>query len=449
MTLKGHSAPVRSVHFNSTDMYFCSGSDDKSVKVWDIESHECLNTFVENLDVVTSVQFHPSGTCIGSGSMDTTIKIWDVRSNQLIQHYPAHKKTVSSISFHPSGNYLLSSSLDSTMKIWDLREGRLVYAIQGHKGSVLASTFNQDGNYFASGGTDGLVMCWSSLLGNKVTDYGVEGNKTRARKNIQTSKSTTTTTTKSEKNENNKKLSAKSGVGKRPSTGNPSSEATQRSTGLSSAAIKQRVEDLSRPKTAAGSKREKKYDGGDNRNISYEIINNDEENQEQEENDNDDIINENVLPRGDSIVDFDLVQPTAPPVSVVDDNSTIMVFKGSDLPNLGDVDTKVRVLTQAPGNALSEVISHDPFGKEEGEGALITQQFEQFQTQISFITKTVEKIDLRLRMMEEEMSKTADMSAVDRDRDRERFRLSELHYHGDASARSLTSASTNARNVSN
>merc|ERR1719450_1148146 len=130
-----------------------------------------------------------------------------------------------------------------------------------------------------------------------------------------------------------------------------------------------------------------------------------------------------------------------------------MVFKGSDLPNLGSVDTKDRVLTQAPGNALSEVISHDPFEKEEEEegegGALITKQFEQFQTQISFITKTVEKIDLRLRMMEEEMSKTADMSAVDRDRDRERFRLSELHYHGDASARSLTSASMNARNASN
>jgi centriolar protein POC1 len=59
-----------------------SGSDDKTVKLWDAsqESHKLLNSFTDHTDVVNSVKFHPDGTCIASGSSDCKIKIWDVRS---------------------------------------------------------------------------------------------------------------------------------------------------------------------------------------------------------------------------------------------------------------------------------------------------------------------------------------------------------------------------------
>ena len=67
------------------------------------------------------MKFHPDGTCIASGSEDKTIKIWDIRSQRLIQHYDAHSDHVNEIDFHPNGRYLLSSSNDSTLKIWDLR----------------------------------------------------------------------------------------------------------------------------------------------------------------------------------------------------------------------------------------------------------------------------------------------------------------------------------------
>ena len=50
---------------------------------------------------VHCVDFHTDGSAIISGSADRTIKMWDIRSHQLIQHYGAHTDVVTSTSMHP------------------------------------------------------------------------------------------------------------------------------------------------------------------------------------------------------------------------------------------------------------------------------------------------------------------------------------------------------------
>ena len=43
-TLEGHSSYVRSVSFSPDGKHVASGSDDKTVKVWSVESGECVFT---------------------------------------------------------------------------------------------------------------------------------------------------------------------------------------------------------------------------------------------------------------------------------------------------------------------------------------------------------------------------------------------------------------------
>ena len=55
-----------------------SGSEDKTVKLWDVTSGECLQTLEGHSDrPVYSVSFSPDGTKVASGSWDKTIKIWE------------------------------------------------------------------------------------------------------------------------------------------------------------------------------------------------------------------------------------------------------------------------------------------------------------------------------------------------------------------------------------
>ena len=61
-----------------------SGSDDKTVKIWDVTTTKLTNTFTDHEGGVNQLKFHPDGTCIASGASDKSIKIWDTRSQRLL-----------------------------------------------------------------------------------------------------------------------------------------------------------------------------------------------------------------------------------------------------------------------------------------------------------------------------------------------------------------------------
>jgi len=57
-----------------------SGSDDKTVKVWDAQTGKKTLTLKGHRDSVFSVSFSPDGKRIVSGSYDNTLKVWDISS---------------------------------------------------------------------------------------------------------------------------------------------------------------------------------------------------------------------------------------------------------------------------------------------------------------------------------------------------------------------------------
>jgi centriolar protein POC1 len=57
-----------------------SGSEDKTVKLWDAYSKSLVNTYDDHSHSINKVRFHPDGSCIASASDDAKIKLFDVRS---------------------------------------------------------------------------------------------------------------------------------------------------------------------------------------------------------------------------------------------------------------------------------------------------------------------------------------------------------------------------------
>src|SRR5689334_22972171 len=69
---------------------------------------------------VYSVSFSPDGLTIVSGSDDNTVRIWDVASGTEIKQLTGHTSFVTSVSFSPDGSTIASGSWDNTVRIWDV-----------------------------------------------------------------------------------------------------------------------------------------------------------------------------------------------------------------------------------------------------------------------------------------------------------------------------------------
>ncbi len=69
---------------------------------------------------MSSVSFSPDGTRLVSGSDDKTIKVWDAATGQETLTLTGHTHYVSSVSFSPDGTRLVSGSWDDTVKVWIL-----------------------------------------------------------------------------------------------------------------------------------------------------------------------------------------------------------------------------------------------------------------------------------------------------------------------------------------
>jgi len=80
--LSGHTSYVRSLAFSLDGALLVSGSDDKTVKLWDVQTGGVVKTFHGHTLVVCSVSISADNTMIASGSADKTIRLWDIRKGQ-------------------------------------------------------------------------------------------------------------------------------------------------------------------------------------------------------------------------------------------------------------------------------------------------------------------------------------------------------------------------------
>ncbi|WWC70793.1 nuclear distribution protein PAC1 [Kwoniella pini CBS 10737] len=83
------------------------------------------------------------GAFVVTGSRDKTIKLWDASSGQCLRTFVGHDNWIRALVFHPTGKYLLSASDDKTIKIWDLTNGRCIKTIDAHGHFITSMTWGR------------------------------------------------------------------------------------------------------------------------------------------------------------------------------------------------------------------------------------------------------------------------------------------------------------------
>ena len=117
---KGHRDYLRSVAYSPDGSRLISGSDDRTIKIWNVSTGQCLQTLTGHTDYVWEVSYRPDGKRIASGSFDETIKIWDADTGKCLTTLTGHSDVVDSVAYSPSGKSLASGSDDYTIRLWDI-----------------------------------------------------------------------------------------------------------------------------------------------------------------------------------------------------------------------------------------------------------------------------------------------------------------------------------------
>jgi WD40 repeat protein len=178
----GHTDIVQSVTFSPDNMQLVSGSNDCTVRVWDVEHNKnttglLLNHEVNNntqkkhsatayitpqghTDYVNSVAFSPGGRYIVSGSGDKTVVVWNVETGKAVfGPLKEHADYVSSVIFSPDGRYIFSGSVDRTIKSWDLKSGWCVCNM-GCESGVTAIAISPNGKHILYGLGDKTIWVY-------------------------------------------------------------------------------------------------------------------------------------------------------------------------------------------------------------------------------------------------------------------------------------------------
>ncbi|XP_035719493.1 WD repeat-containing protein 47-like isoform X4 [Vespa mandarinia] len=169
--LSGHSGHILTL-YNWGGAMFVSGSQDKTVRFWDLRTRGCVNMVTPATvpgsrvgSPVAALCVDPSGRLLVSGHEDSSCVLFDIRGGRTVQCFKPHAADIRSIRFSPSAYYLLTGGYDNKLVLTDL-QGDLTMPLPSvvvaqHQDKVISGRWHPTEFSFLSTSADKTATLWA------------------------------------------------------------------------------------------------------------------------------------------------------------------------------------------------------------------------------------------------------------------------------------------------
>ena len=170
-TLTGHKGAVTAVAYSPDGKFVLSGSEDKTLKLWNAEDGKEVRTFAGHRGTVTGVAFGSNGNLAFSGSVDGTLRLWDAATGQQLHATQGLGWKIASVAVSPDGRFVASGADDNQVTLWDLPKLERARALAGHGWRVTSVAFSARGGRLLSGSEDDSVKLWDVVTGTEARSF--------------------------------------------------------------------------------------------------------------------------------------------------------------------------------------------------------------------------------------------------------------------------------------
>ncbi|KDO34629.1 hypothetical protein SPRG_00692 [Saprolegnia parasitica CBS 223.65] len=154
----GHGGPVWALHMYGNHT-LVSGSYDKTVKLWNLQTGSCVRTLRAHTGWVSSLDMHAGK--IASGSWDSCINLWDADSGELLRtllDVPANP--IYCLKWEPQTNAIVAGCRSHGIQVYDVESGQCTQTFTGHVRGNQVNGIKADATTVLSGGSDATVKLW-------------------------------------------------------------------------------------------------------------------------------------------------------------------------------------------------------------------------------------------------------------------------------------------------
>ena len=164
---EGHTNRITSIVFSPDGKFLASTSEDYTVKLWDVETKQIIENFVEEY-WTSFATFSHDGTILGFCTRSYTgrrgnkvAKLWDMTTREFIATQEAD-----CIAFSPNSTIMILENQDNSISFWDTKTLTLITTFEGDWHSPM---FSPDGKMIASLTRSRILLADIGKLNNQFT----------------------------------------------------------------------------------------------------------------------------------------------------------------------------------------------------------------------------------------------------------------------------------------